>query len=59
MRTERIINGIKVIEVTPDLTKEEREERAAWIMEGLEKVYQSHKAKENQRKAEASEGRTA
>ena len=59
MRTERIINGIKVIEVTPDLTKEEREERAAWIMEGLEKVYLSEKANEACRKAEALEGRSA
>ena len=59
MRTEKNVDGIKVIEVTPDLTKEERQERAAWIMEGLEKVYLSHKAKEERRRAEDLRKETA
>ena len=58
MRTEKIVDGIRVIEVTPELTQEEREKRAAWIMEGLEKIYQSHMAKQRRKEKEAK-GRTA
>ena len=57
MRTEKIVDGIKVILVTPDLTEEERMERAAWIMDGLEKIYASHMAKKARRLAEEEQNK--